>query len=127
MAQVTVTVNGRKFLMSCNDGAEQRVFELAAQVDSYVQDIKGGFRQVQDDRLFLMAALMLADQLAEVRSELHQTLTQICNLHSPDITENNNKAADKNISYIPSGDVARILDASSKRLEALKTQLAATG
>jgi cell division protein ZapA len=127
MAQVTVTVNGRKFLMSCSDGAEQRVIELASQVDSYVQDIKGGFRQVQDDRLFLMAALMLADQLSEVRSELHHTLTQICNLHSPDVTEINNKAADKNISYIQSGDVARILDASSKRLEALKSQLSATG
>ncbi|MEJ2124891.1 MAG: cell division protein ZapA [Alphaproteobacteria bacterium] len=120
MAQVTVTVNGRKFRMSCSDGAEQRVKELAAQVDTYVQDIKGGYRHVQDDWLFLMAALMLADQLAEARTELHHTLTQICNLHSP-------QTADKNISYIPSGDVSRIVDASSKRLEALATRLKAAG
>ena len=81
---------------------------------------KAGFQQVQDDRLFLMAALMIADQLADVHAELHQTLTQICNLRSF-------QTADQNISYIPSRDVARIVDASSKRLEALETRVAAAG
>lgn len=120
MAQVTVTVNGRKYGMSCADGAEPRVRELAAVVEGYVQDIKGGYRQVQDDRLFLMAALMIADQLQEVREELHQTLAQICNLRSF-------QTADANISYIPSRDVAHIVDASSKRLEALEQRIAAAG
>jgi cell division protein ZapA len=120
MGQVTVAVNGRKYRMSCRDGAESRVAELAALVESLVQEAKAGYRQVQDDRLFLMAAIMLADQLTEAREELHQTLTQICALRSF-------QTADSNVSYIPSRDVARIVDASSKRLRALEEAFAAAG
>lgn len=120
MGHVTVSVNGRKYRMSCEDGAEQRVIDLAAYVDGVVQEIKGGFRQVQEERLYLMAAIMIADQLTDVRGELQRTLAQICNLRSF-------QAADSNASYIPSRDVARIVDASSARLQALEQRFAPTG
>ena len=120
MGQVTVTVNGRTYRMSCEDGSEQRVSELAAFIEGIVQEIKGGLRQVQEDRLFLMAALIIADQLTEVREELHRTLVQICNLRSF-------QAADSNASFIPSRDIARVVDASSARLQALEQRLARTG
>jgi cell division protein ZapA len=120
MGQVNVRVNGRQYRMACDDGAEQRVLELASHVDAIVQDLKGGFQHVQDDRLFLMAALMMADQLNDVRQELHKTLVQICNLRSF-------QTADNNASYIPSRDVARIVDASSARLQALEQRLDRTG
>jgi cell division protein ZapA len=106
--------------MSCEDGSEQRVSELAAFIEGIVQEIKGGLRQVQEDRLFLMAALIIADQLTEVREELHRTLVQICNLRSF-------QAADSNASFIPSRDIARVVDASSARLQALEQRLARTG
>jgi len=120
MGHVTVTVNGRRYRMSCAEGAEQRVTELANLVEGYVQEIKGGYRHVQDDRLFLMAALMIADQLSEAREELQQTLSQICTLRSF-------QAADTNAAFVPSRDVARIVDASSKRLQELEQRLAAAG
>lgn len=120
MGQVTVNVNGRSYRMTCQDGAEHRVDELANMVDSIVQDIKGGFAHVQDDRLFLMAALMMADQLQDVREELHKTLVQICNLRSF-------QAADSASSYIPTRDVARIVDASSARLQQLEARFDRTG
>ena len=120
MGHVTVSVNGRKYRMSCEDGAEQRVIDLATYVDGVVQEIKGGFRQVQEERLYLMAAIMIADQLTDVRGELQKTLAQICNLRSF-------QAADSTASYIPSRDVARIVDASSARLQALEQRFAITG
>lgn len=120
MGHVTVSVNGRKYRMSCDDGAEQRVIDLAAFVDGIVQELKGGFRQVQEERLYLMAALMLADQLSDVREELQRTLAQICNLRSF-------QAADSNASYIPSRDVARVIDATSARLQVLEQRFAVTG
>lgn len=120
MGQVRVDVNGRSYRMTCQDGAEHRVNELASMVDSIVQDIKGGFSHVQDDRLFLMAALMMADQLQDVREELHRTLMQICNLRSF-------QAADSASSYIPTRDVAQIVDASSARLQQLEARFDRTG
>lgn len=120
MGQVTISVNGRTYRMSCEDGSEQRVSELAAFIEGIVQEIKGGLRQVPEDRLFLMAALIIADQLSEVREELHRTLVQICNLRSF-------QATDSNASFIPSRDIARVVDASSARLQALEQRLARTG
>jgi cell division protein ZapA len=120
MGHVTVSVNGRNYRMSCDDGAEQRVIDLATHVDGIVQDLKGGFRQVQEERLYLMASILLADQLTDLREELQRTLAQICNLRSF-------QAADSNASYIPSRDVARIVDASSARLQALEERYAKTG
>jgi cell division protein ZapA len=120
MGHVTVQVNGRKYKMSCDPGAERRVEELAAYVDGLVQDIKGGLRHVQDERVYLMAAIMVADQLFDIRDELHATLAQICNLRSF-------QAADSATTYVPTNDVARIVDASSKRLQALEEKLLRTG
>ena len=72
MAQVKVVVNGRSFRMGCRDGEEGRVRDLAAEIDGHVQQIKGGSKTVQDERLFLMAALMMADQLWEAREEIQR-------------------------------------------------------
>jgi cell division protein ZapA len=72
MAQVKVIVNGRSFRMGCRDGEEGRVRDLAAEIDSHVQKIKGGTKAVQDERLFLMAAILMADQLWEAREEIQR-------------------------------------------------------
>lgn len=120
MGHVTVSVNGRKYKMSCSEGAERRVSDLAGFIDGLVQDIKGGYRNVQEERLYLMAALILSDQLFELRDELQTTLAQMCNLRSF-------QATDSTMTYVTSHDVARIVDASSKRLQALEQKLARTG
>lgn len=72
MAQVKVVVNGRTFRMGCRDGEEARVQSLAAEIDGHVQRIKGGSKAIQDERLFLMASLMMADQLWEAREEIQR-------------------------------------------------------
>ena len=72
MAQVKVVVNGRTFRMGCRDGEEARVQSLGAEIDGHVQRIKGGSKAIQDERLFLMAALLMADQLWEAREEIQR-------------------------------------------------------
>ena len=72
MAQIKVVVNGRSFRMGCRDGEEARVRELAAEIDTQVQRLKNGQKTIQDERLLLMAALVLADQLWEAREEIQR-------------------------------------------------------
>lgn len=67
MATVTVEINGRPYAVGCADGQEERVRILARQFDNHVRDVAADVGQVGDIRLFLMAALMLADQLQEAR------------------------------------------------------------
>jgi cell division protein ZapA len=70
MATVTVEVNGRPYAVGCADGQEERVLSLARQFDQHVRTVAGSVGHVGDLRLFLMAALLLADELQEVRTAL---------------------------------------------------------
>ena len=67
MATVTVEVNGRPYAVGCADGQEERVRILAKQFDNQVRQVAQDVGHVGDLRLFLMSALILADELHEVR------------------------------------------------------------
>lgn len=68
MATVTVEVNGRPYAVGCADGQEDRVRQLAAQFAGHVSNVAAEVGHVGDLRLFLMAGLILADELQEARS-----------------------------------------------------------
>jgi cell division protein ZapA len=70
MATVTVEINGRPYAVGCADGQEERVRILSKQFDAHVRQVAGEVGHVGDLRLFLMAALMLADELHEARITL---------------------------------------------------------
>nr|WP_314187478.1 cell division protein ZapA [uncultured Brevundimonas sp.] len=67
MATVTVEVNGRPYAVGCADGQEERVRILAKQFDNQVRAVAQDVGHVGDLRLFLMSALILADELHEAR------------------------------------------------------------
>jgi cell division protein ZapA len=68
MATVTVEINGRPYAVGCADGQEDRVRALAAEFDGHVRQVSGEVGHVGDLRLFLMAGLLLADELTEARA-----------------------------------------------------------
>ena len=63
MGQVTVTLNGRTYSLQCADGEEGRLIQLAGLVKRRADAVVEEFGQVGDDRVLLMAALMIADEL----------------------------------------------------------------
>lgn len=67
MATVTVEVNGRPYAVGCADGQEDRVRQLAQTLDTHVRQVSSEVGHVGDLRLFLMAGLLLADELHEAR------------------------------------------------------------
>ncbi|HEX8233011.1 MAG TPA: cell division protein ZapA [Caulobacteraceae bacterium] len=70
MAQVTIEVNGRPYPVGCEDGQEEHVRSLAALFDEQVRQVAGEVGQLAESRLFLMGALLLADELADLRDRL---------------------------------------------------------
>lgn len=91
--------------MGCRDGEEARVQDLAAEIDSHVQRIRGGTKAVQDDRLFLMAAIMMTDQLWEAREEL-QKLRQISETRAYHVIDGGAQAMQR--------DLSRAIETSSR-------------
>jgi cell division protein ZapA len=75
MATVTVEINGRPYAVGCADGQEARVKQLAAQFNTHVGNVAAEVGHVGELRLFLMAGLILADELQEARSGEPSTLT----------------------------------------------------
>ncbi len=53
---------------------------LRLSLTSHTTEIKGGLKLVQEDKLFLMAALMVADELWETRDELRRALRHLADL-----------------------------------------------
>ena len=70
MAQVTVSINGKPYSVGCEDGQERHLQDLAKLFDSQVRQVSQDVGQLGETRLFLMGALMLADELADVRTRL---------------------------------------------------------
>ena len=70
MAQLTVEVNGRPYAVGCEDGQEARLRALAASVDAQVRQVARDVGPLGETRLMLMGALVMADEMAELRAEL---------------------------------------------------------
>lgn len=70
MAQINVNVNGRPYAVGCEDGQEDHLVELAKIFDQQVRQISHDMGQLGDTRLFLMGALLLADELSDAKSRL---------------------------------------------------------
>ena len=68
MAQVSVTIDGRKYRLACNEGEEARLEELAGMVDDKIVELRRTFGEIGDQRLVVMAALTFADEFAEARA-----------------------------------------------------------
>lgn len=69
MGQVTVTLNGRAYRLSCGEGEEPRLNELADHVRGKLEGLVAQFGQAGNDRLLLMAALLIADELWDAKAK----------------------------------------------------------
>ncbi len=67
MGQVSVHIGGHSYSVACNDGDEERVSRLAAYIDRKADDLTGAIGQMSETRLLLMAGLMIADELFELK------------------------------------------------------------
>jgi cell division protein ZapA len=67
---ISVTINGRSYRMACDEGQEPYLQNLAADVEAKVQQLKGSFGEIGDQRLTVMAAVMVADELAEAKRRI---------------------------------------------------------
>lgn len=70
MAQINVTINGKSFRMACDDGEEDRLLGLAERFDGWIDELRGAFGEIGDQRLTVMAGIMATDQLTELEKKV---------------------------------------------------------
>jgi cell division protein ZapA len=80
MSQLSVVINSRQYRMACEDGQEERLLELARDLDQRIGQLRDKFGEIGDTRLTVMAALTIADELTEAGQRmqgLEQELTAL--------------------------------------------------
>ena len=70
MAQVTVKINGYGYMVGCEDGQEAHLQAMAEQVDTRIDSIKALGGNSGESRLLVLSALLMADEIHDLRIEL---------------------------------------------------------
>ena len=72
MPQIEISLNGRRYPVACQPGEEDRVRSVAAFVDSRLAELKASAVHASDTQLLVMASLLLADELFDMREQLKE-------------------------------------------------------
>lgn len=75
MADVSISINGRIYEITCDAGQEGRVAELAAYIDQRLQQIARSGAAYSDAHLMVLTALVLADEAVEAREGVRRPAT----------------------------------------------------
>ena len=70
MAQVTLRINGYAYTIGCRDGEEQHLAAMGREVDQRIESVKSSAGQSGEARMLVMASLLMADELHELRQKL---------------------------------------------------------
>jgi cell division protein ZapA len=81
MGQVTIHINGKPYLVGCEDGEETRLEALAAEFDAKVRSLGAG-AALGETRLMLMGALLLADEAVAMTERLAAAEAEIAKLRA---------------------------------------------
>jgi cell division protein ZapA len=120
MAQLSVTIAGRAYRMACADGEEDHLEGLAQMIDGKIAEMRGMFGEIGDQRLIVMAALTVADELTEERRRIETLEDELARA----------RAADTDVvsaSESWARSIADALDAASGRLEKIAQDMNVAG
>lgn len=76
MAQVSITFNKRTYRFDCADGEAERLEKIAAYLKDRLDGLVREHGAIGDERLMLMAALMMTDELLEARADIEELLEE---------------------------------------------------
>ena len=112
MAEVSVTINGRVYRMACDPGQEDHLARLGRELDQRIAQLRESFGEIGDTRLAVMAAIMVADELAELKRRLRSSDQEIQSLKGA-----RERAAQRNEESEHA--LADILEETAERIERL--------
>lgn len=72
MGRVTLAVNGRSYEVACADGQEEQLLRLGEDLNERVSNLAARLGQVGEARLLLLGALLLANELEQLKAEKQQ-------------------------------------------------------
>lgn len=112
MSEVTITINGRHYDISCDPGQEGRIIDLAGYINEQIGKISGTGAAYNDSHLQILTLLVLTDELFEAREKSSST------------TPSDVKASDAQMKNLETMIRSEVQAEYAERLNNLQTQLA---
>ena len=71
MANVNVKFNNKDYLLSCDDGQEENLKELANHLDSKYSDLKKSLGNIGESKLLLITAIQMVDDYFDLNKKVN--------------------------------------------------------
>ena len=69
MANVSIKFNGKQFLLSCDDGQEEHLEELALNLNKKFDDLKNSLGNIGENKLLLITSIKIMDEYFETKKK----------------------------------------------------------
>ena len=70
MANVNIKFNGKEFLLSCEDGQEEHLEELALYLNEKFRDLKNSLGNIGESKLLLITSISVLDEYYETKKKI---------------------------------------------------------
>ena len=80
MANVNIKFNGKEFLLSCNDGQEEHLEELALYLNEKFTDLKKSLGNIGESKLLLITSISVLDEYYETKKKIDIQKKEISNI-----------------------------------------------
>ena len=72
MANVNITFNGKEFLLSCDDGQEEHLMELAEHLNNKFAGLKSKLGNIGENKLLLITSIKVMDEYFERKKKIEE-------------------------------------------------------
>ena len=80
MANVNIKFNGKDFLLSCDDGQEEHLEELANHLGSKFDKLKSDLGNIGENKLLLITSIKIMDEYFETKKKIDVNRKEIKNI-----------------------------------------------
>ena len=80
MANVNIKFNGKEFLLSCDDGQEEHLEELALYLNEKFTDLKKSLGNIGESKLLLITSISVLDEYYETKKKIDMQKKEISNI-----------------------------------------------
>tara|TARA_B100000575_G_C22856233_1_gene500633 strand:- start:157 stop:603 length:447 start_codon:yes stop_codon:yes gene_type:complete len=80
MANVNIKFNGKEFLLSCEDGQEEHLEELALYLNEKFSNLKNSLGNIGESKLLLITSISVLDEYYETKKKIDTQKKEIQNI-----------------------------------------------
>ena len=80
MANVNIKFNGKEFLLSCEDGQEEHLQELATNLNEKFSNLKSTLGSIGENKLLLITSITVMDEYFETKKKIEKNKNELLKL-----------------------------------------------